>query len=107
MKSENVCINVLTNFSFKSSIIIEICAGLEEEGIPYRVQEDAQNIIGLGFKAASLSILGVGIGVSHDGKISIYHEKSPQEKPYITANWKDGRKMGQNAARLVKGVSLK
>lgn len=86
----------------------EVCAGLEEEGVPYLLQEENQldTCIQLAVKAASNSPLQVGIGIDRFGNICVQHEKLEKDEPYLREKLKDSRKAGKNAARLVKGLSL-
>ncbi|WP_158211582.1 glycerol dehydratase reactivase beta/small subunit family protein [Alkalihalobacterium alkalinitrilicum] len=76
--------------------IKELCAGLEEEGVPYHVKQsnDCKN---------GLIPLQVKIIIEGE-KMKVYHEKL--EKPYITETKGNERKLGKNAARLVKGLPL-
>ncbi|MFB4165531.1 glycerol dehydratase reactivase beta/small subunit family protein [Alteribacillus sp. JSM 102045] len=107
MTDDNNYLFILTGLEPEHSIIKDICTGLEEEGIPYQVRKEERNSIHLSYTAASLSIYKVGIGVSKEGNVMVHHEKLPYERPYLTGKANDGRKMGQNAARLVKGLVLK
>lgn len=86
----------------------EVCAGIEEEGVPYRLQkeEKGQTSIELAAEAASSSPLHIGIGIDQYKKISVHHEKLKKEEPYLTGDLQSGRQAGKNAARLVKGLSL-
>ncbi len=89
----------------------EVQAGMEEEGIPYSVVEsDETDVIALSCKAASISKLGVGVGIGLDG-LSIQYDKLSAQEPlfFLTtpgtpADW---RRFGYNAARLVKGIPFK
>lgn len=88
--------------------IKEVCAGLEEEGVPYLLQHENQldNCIELAATAASRSPLQVGIGIDPIGNLCVHHEKLKKEEPYLLGDLQNGRKAGKNAARLVKGLSL-
>lgn len=85
-----------------------VCCGLEEEGVPFLLQGrcNQKNYIELGAEAASISPLQVGIGIDQDGKLCVHHEKLKQELPYLEDILQNGRRLGKNAARLVKGLPL-
>lgn len=86
----------------------DVCAGFEEEGVPYIIAHEAeeQNGINLATLAAQRSPLQVGIGIAADGTLYIQHEKLPPHTPYLQGHIDDGRRAGKNAARLVKGLPL-
>ena len=74
-----------------------ICAGLEEEGVPYLLRQSE-------YVENSPTPLQVKIWVEKE-MVKVYHDKLPN-KPYITEKVSDGRLLGKNAARLVKGLPL-
>ncbi|MCL2527937.1 MAG: glycerol dehydratase reactivase beta/small subunit family protein [Defluviitaleaceae bacterium] len=86
--------------------LAQICAGLEEEGIPFAIfQREEDDLKILAYNAANNSRLHVGIGIS--GNIAVMQIKNCQEdKPVFTigpsASFTDYRKLGTNAARTVK-----
>lgn len=89
----------------------EVQAGLEEEGIPWRVKEEAGGaFVSLGHQAATESQLGVGVGIDAEG-MCIHYQKLPQDKPLFLLNADETkakwRRIGYNAARLVKGIPFK
>ena len=87
-----------------------ILLGIEEEGIPYDVQEvHESNCLELAYKASLESRLGVGIGISKEG-IVLQYEKLDKAAPLfkIKLYQKDlFRSLGANAARLVKKMPFK
>ncbi|MEV6863989.1 glycerol dehydratase reactivase beta/small subunit family protein [Streptosporangium subroseum] len=114
----------------------EINAGLEEEGVPCRIEsvpshaeneayctEDglyrAENGLcpagnaadggarELAFAAAQASNLDVGIGVDAAGYICVHHAKLPPDAPAVAGPPSSARTMGHNAARLVVGIPFK
>ncbi|MDR1077785.1 MAG: glycerol dehydratase reactivase beta/small subunit family protein [Propionibacteriaceae bacterium] len=90
--------------------LTEILLGVEEESIPYVVTKRAESSpLELAQKAAIVSRLGVGIGVSSDAVI-VTTEKLPVDQPYITGqlnrNHAVDRALGQAAARIVKRMPL-
>lgn len=90
-----------------SALIAGICAGLEEEAVPFHVHRwvqtpgmDLASVV-----AGQMSALQVGIGVESNGGLVLYHEKLGK-KPYLTEKREYARRLGKNAARLVKGLPL-
>ncbi|MCR8744836.1 glycerol dehydratase reactivase beta/small subunit family protein [Romboutsia lituseburensis] len=89
----------------------EVLWGIEEEGIPYKVQvknDDTLNI--LSHEASLKSKLGVGIGIN-EKSIALTTSKLDKNSPLITIEMNKEysrlRNIGANAARLVKGIELK
>jgi hypothetical protein len=107
MKGE-VYIPILYNSTLSSGQMQEVCSGLEEEGVPFYLQErnNTDSFIELGAEAAAMSPLQVGIGIDQTGNLCVHHEKLKPEEPYLLDNLYNGRKVGKNAARLIKGLPL-
>lgn len=89
----------------------EILWGIEEEGIPYKVESsDTKNTNELSYEASLKSKLGIGIGISNE-KIMLTTSKLDKSNPLISIklneNYTKLRSLGSNAARLVKGIELK
>lgn len=91
-------------------LLREICAGIEEEGLFYRVEraENVSDPVKLAHKAAEESILGTGIGIVLQHAVLTF-DKLPAEKPLFEFREEElGRKdsraraLGKNAARLVR-----
>lgn len=87
--------------------------GLEEEGIPFAVQEVSQGgAVALAKEAAHMSPLNVGIAVSGtEQSIVLHHRDLPADQPLFVvdlrgAPFKELRRLGMNAARLVKAEPL-
>ena len=87
--------------------------GLEEEGIPFDVQEVSHgNAVALAKEAAQMSPLNVGIAVSGTEQIVVLHHRDlPADQPLFVISLlqvgaKDLRRLGINAARLVKTEPL-
>lgn len=89
-------------------VIREICAGLEEEGVPYQTQQwvKASPADRPGVMAAYSSPMHVSIGVDTFGSLALYHDKLDQGQPYLQDKVEHARRVGKNAARLVKGLPL-
>ncbi|QRG69225.1 glycerol dehydratase reactivase beta/small subunit family protein [Brevibacillus choshinensis] len=100
MSSKEIFIPIIHDAGAQYEVIREISAGLEEEGVPYRVlQRTTRNLGDLP------SPLQVVIGVHDNGTVSVSHEKV-KGTPYLEYSWKHARRLGKNAARLVKGLPL-
>jgi hypothetical protein len=91
-------------------ILREICAGIEEEGLFYRIEktEVVMDPGMLAHKAAEESILGAGIGIVLSHAVLTF-DKLPAEHPLFQLEEKDlmkgrsrARALGKNAARLVR-----
>lgn len=86
----------------------ELAAGLEEEGVPFRLEQaDHGTAVHLANRAARTSPLGVGVGVDQAGQICVQVAKRPEHAPALTGPPMLARLLGHNAARLVTGVPLK
>jgi len=87
-----------------------VLLGIEEEGIPYEVQQvHDSDVLELAHKASLDSRLGVGVGISKEG-IVLQYEKLDKAAPLfkIKLYQKDQfRNIGANAARLVKKMPFK
>ncbi len=99
---------------FPEDIIQFVLWGLEEEGIPAEIHiRKNENAIILGKQAANHSPLNVGIGLNDkEKKIVLHHRDLPEDKPLFSLQGEAMqagalRRMGANAARLVKGNPLR
>ena len=87
----------------------EVELGLEEEGIPSeRRPWPEQDASLLAYEAAVSSPLGTGVGVGIDG-IAAHYRRLARESPLFFVptdelSGNEGRRLGVNAARLVKGI---
>ena len=88
----------------------DVLLGIEEEGIPYDVKpKEMSDVLELAAQASNSSRVGVGIGISKEG-IVLQFEKLDKATPlfrikiYQTDLY---RKIGTNAARLVKKMPFK
>lgn len=86
--------------------------GLEEEGIPFEIREvNNGTVVDMAKQAADGSPFNVGIGVGKNGAIVLHHHDLPTEAPLFSLTFGSGlpvslRRLGTNAARLVKGLPL-
>ncbi|WP_434777903.1 glycerol dehydratase reactivase beta/small subunit family protein [Neisseria sp. Ec49-e6-T10] len=87
-----------------------LAEGMEEEGVPYHfcAQNEPLNAVDLARLAAQESPLQVGVGVDKQGSIAIHHQKLPDDRPLFLVHLPypntQMRKLGNHAARLVKGL---
>lgn len=85
---------------------------LEEEGIPFEIREVSNGpIVDLAKQAADGSPLNVGIYVGEKGEVILHHRDLPTGTPLFSLTIKPWqpislRRLGINAARLVKGQPL-
>ena len=83
--------------------------GLEEEAVPSELRtRPEENALVLAYEAAVASPLGTGVGVGKDG-IAVHYKRLSRETPLffiprgeLSSN--ESRRLGVNAARLVKGI---
>lgn len=97
------------------SVLREIRAGAEEEGVPTRDEPGAVgaapgHAVALAHAAALASALEVGIGVGADGAVAVHHASLPEPGPVARlgpgARPADLRIAGRTAARIVKCLPL-
>ncbi|BCV25859.1 hypothetical protein kuro4_26320 [Gelria sp. Kuro-4] len=91
----------------------EVELGLEEEGIPGELQVEAgeAGAAELAYAAAQASPLGTGVGLAADG-LAVHYSRLPRERPLFFLPRSEcspaaARRLGANAARLVKGIPFK
>lgn len=98
-------------YNAKNEILLkEISAGMEEEGVPFEIEEHFDTDLDvLCYQASKASVLGVGIGLG-ESKVAIHMNPLPMgsklfdiESPSI----KQARILGMNAARAVKRMPFK
>ena len=103
-------IKVFIDSSFPVARFNDILLGMEEEGIPYDVQAKEQtDVYELAHEASVNSRVGVGIGIGKEGVV-LQHEKLDKETPLFRIKLYQTdlyRKIGSNAARLVKKMPFK
>jgi hypothetical protein len=92
--------------------IRQVQLGLEEEGVPgqHRTGQEA-SAVSLAWEAAALSPLGTGIGIGRDG-MALHYNRLNREQPlfFVPASQMEegeSRRLGTNAARLVKGIPFR
>jgi hypothetical protein len=92
------------------SLLSEVCAGMEEEGVCYEVVQQATgDIETLSYDSASASILGTGIGIS-ESSIALTLSSLPRGRYVfllLQANTTQARLLGTNAARVIKRKPFK
>lgn len=96
-------------------VLAELLAGLEEEGVPGRLDwadgpaPDGNDpaAVALAYQAATASRLEVGLGLDHSGALALHQRRQPANAPLLVVparlvDRQTARAMGMNAARLVK-----
>ncbi|MBA7801024.1 glycerol dehydratase reactivase beta/small subunit family protein [Citrobacter freundii] len=89
----------------------DVLLGIEEEGIPFVVQEShSADIILSAWLAACQSPLLVGIGCNRE-QLVVHYKNLPTSAPLFTLMYHQDsharRCIGNNAARLVKGIPFR
>ncbi len=84
----------------------EVLLGIEEEGIPFRIQHiPSGEVIDSAAGCSSISLL-VGIACDQE-KLIVHYKNLPASAPLFTLMYQQdnhaGRSIGTNAARTVKG----
>jgi hypothetical protein len=99
--------------SVSDRVLSPILWGLEEEGIPAETREAAGGPAeALAREAAHASMLNVGIGITGEHpKVALHHRDLGQRSPLVSLEYHETgtghlRRLGANAARLVKGNPL-
>ena len=93
-------------------VLREVCAGVEEEGVPTDVVDvpGPDDATALAHAAAGESRLGVGIGLDAAGAAAVHHGTLPERTPVATtpagALPSEWRRVGRTAARVVKHLPL-
>jgi hypothetical protein len=100
MDNKRVFIPILYDSYVGDDNLKEVCAGLEEEGVPY-LPKQTDTVT----EASIPTPLEVKIVVKRD-VLKIYHAKIPSGDPYIIEKSGNERLIGKNAARIVKGLPL-
>ncbi|GAA4871080.1 glycerol dehydratase reactivase beta/small subunit family protein [Actinomycetospora straminea] len=98
--------------TFPTAVLRELCAGLEEEGVPHELRpghDDEPDPTALAHRIARESPLEVGVGLTERG-IAVHHAKLPVARPVTVdpdVTGEVARRMGHDAARVVTGIPLK
>ena len=92
------------------SVLKEVCAGIEEEGVFYDIEEFPNECMEqLAFKAARDSMLGSGIGIFGTAVCLKMRglEKGRNIESYLTPTRLQCRNIGANSARAIKKLPFK
>lgn len=93
-----------------ATILKEICAGIEEEGVFFEIDELTEsNLNELTWHAANDSMLGSGIGLSgQDAALQMRGiEKGHNIESYRMPTKEQCRRLGANSARAIKKQAFK
>ena len=111
-KAEKPCIKVYISQDIRDTEgIMDVCWGIEEEGIPYdKAVMPRSSALELSYRASNDSNLGVGIGID-SARVVLHYNKLRSERPLCSINLRENelilRSIGANAARLVKRIPFK
>ncbi|WP_434643429.1 glycerol dehydratase reactivase beta/small subunit family protein [Thermoanaerobacterium thermosaccharolyticum] len=102
---------VIASNGCNDRILREIKAGIEEEGLPYKVYIDSNKFNRIPYNTALISKFGIGVFANKDN-LTLYYSKMPNKKPVFDISITDSdyqvaRNFGTNAARLYKGLPFK
>ncbi|WP_213134010.1 glycerol dehydratase reactivase beta/small subunit family protein [Citrobacter sp. FP75] len=94
-----------------TSLWNDVLLGIEEEGIPFVIREcHSTDIIHSAWLAACQSPLLVGIGCNRETLV-VHYKNLPTSAPLFTLMYQQDsharRSIGNNAARLVKGIPFR
>ena len=94
-----------------ASVLRQVCAGAEEEGVPIRGETGrGGGAAALAHGAAMASVLEVGIGIGTNGTVAVHHASLPAAEPVVRvpprAPAAELRIAGRTAARIVKTLPL-
>ncbi|MCZ8625053.1 glycerol dehydratase reactivase beta/small subunit family protein [Escherichia albertii] len=89
----------------------EVLLGIEEEGIPFHIQQiPSGEVIDSAWQAARQSPLLVGIACDRE-KLIVHYKNLPTSAPLFTLMYQQDnharRSIGNNTARLVKGIPFR
>ncbi|HHC4763040.1 TPA: glycerol dehydratase reactivase beta/small subunit family protein [Escherichia albertii] len=89
----------------------EVLLGIEEEGIPFHIQQiPSGEVIDSAWQAARQSPQLVGIACDRE-KLIVHYKNLPTSAPLFTLMYQQDnharRSIGNNAARLVKGIPFR
>ena len=110
---ERPVIQVFTASTDTGSVIRDVLAGIEEEGVPYAVTTVAEALPApeLARRAAMRSPLRVGVGIGACGEVCVHHDMLVDPLPELSSPGSGdqgyARMLGHNAARIVIGLPLK
>ncbi|HWN28905.1 MAG TPA: glycerol dehydratase reactivase beta/small subunit family protein [Actinomycetospora sp.] len=98
---------VATGDDAPPSVVREVCAGAEEQGVPTALLDGPHG--DRGRHAARESRLQVGVGVDADGAVAVHHALVPDVVLALGAGASpaDLRVLGADAARIVTGLPLR
>lgn len=90
-------------------LLREVCAGIEEEGVLFQVQNHEGDLDTLAYEAANESMLGSGIGMT-GMRLAMQMQRLPKGHNVFELNapafWQC-RNLGANSARAIKKMPFK
>lgn len=92
-----------------ADLLMEVCAGIEEEGVLFSVQSREGDLDTLAYEAAKESMLGAGIGIVGT-RLAMQMQRLPKGHNVFELNapgfWQC-RNLGANSARAIKKMPFK
>lgn len=112
-QKEKPHVKILYSANAPQELCREVELGLEEEGIPgvRGAEATGGGAAELAYAAAQASPLATGVGIAPDG-LAVHYSRLPREHPLFflprgECTPAQARRLGANAARLVKGIPFK
>lgn len=121
MKDERANLHCIKVYSHnpEEKVLVEMLAGMEEEGIPWEVVDitetnsdfKEENLIKMAYEACKESNMGIGIAINKN-KVAVHYIKLKEKNPLMLKEVKNyeisaARAIGCNAGRLYKTMPFK
>lgn len=110
LEKPTIVIGINGTGSLPQSHLKPILNGIEEEQIPVSTKDvSINNIVSRAYQAALASRLSVGIAYENNRYV-VHYKNLPEQAPLFDLTINDDqqlRRLGANAARLVKGIPFK
>lgn len=110
-EAERPAIEIRHPRSVAPEILRQVCAGIEEEGVPYRLvpSESEPDALAAAIRSAGLSMLDVGIGIDDGGVMAVAQTSFPHDRAVLRSDRPSpvvARRLGHNTARIVTRLPL-
>lgn len=109
---ERPAIEVNHSRTVNAEVLRQLCAGIEEEGVPHVLVPRSSELdaVAAAARGAERSMLDVGIGLGDNGAVAIAQSSFPADQPVLRSEGQPSpdlaRRLGQNAARMVTRLPL-
>lgn len=110
-EAERPAIEVRHPRSVAPEVLRQVCAGIEEEGVPHRVvpSDSEPDALAAAVRGAQASMLDVGIGIDDGGAIAVAQASFPSDRAVLRSDRPSAhiaRQLGHNTARIVTRLPL-